>query len=375
MPAAPFLAAVFPAADPIPLPAPVWLFKGLLDLTLTLHFVALYMLLGGMLAAVVLNARGHRAGDAGRVGASGVVAGWLPVVMTYVINLGIPPLLFAQVLYGRALYTSSVLVGAYWIAVIPLLIGCYHLLYVAKARGAEGRPFVLPLTVALLAAWAIARIYTANMTLMLDPAAWGPAYHADPSGGHLLAGPGSWARWAYMLAAGVTGGGVLLVLLSRGRSLTEPAATALRGAAKPALLAGTVGSVAAGIAAWGGQPAAIREACSSADPVWAAAAGAWFLGATGVAILAVRLGTCGCGAKVAALSGSALLQTAGFVVCRDLVRDASLAAAGFDVWDRTVAVNGSVLGLFFVLFVAGLGVIGWLASVAWRAEPAKGEMP
>ncbi len=28
--------------------------------------------------------------------------------MTYVINLGVPPLLFAQVLYGRAIYTSSV---------------------------------------------------------------------------------------------------------------------------------------------------------------------------------------------------------------------------------------------------------------------------
>ena len=32
----------------------------------------------------------------------------LTVVMTYVINLGVPPLLFAQVLYGRALYTSSI---------------------------------------------------------------------------------------------------------------------------------------------------------------------------------------------------------------------------------------------------------------------------
>ena len=53
----------------------------------------------------------------------------LPIVMTYVINLGVPPLLFAQVLYGRAIYTSSVLIGAWWIAVIPLLMLCYWLLY------------------------------------------------------------------------------------------------------------------------------------------------------------------------------------------------------------------------------------------------------
>ena len=39
----------------------------------------------------------------------------LTVVMTFVINLAVPPLLFAQVLYGRALYTSSVLIGLYWI--------------------------------------------------------------------------------------------------------------------------------------------------------------------------------------------------------------------------------------------------------------------
>ena len=49
--------------------------------------------------------------------------------MTYVINLGVPPLLFAQVLYGRAIYTSSVMIGLRWIAVIPALILAYWLLY------------------------------------------------------------------------------------------------------------------------------------------------------------------------------------------------------------------------------------------------------
>ncbi|MBN9121376.1 MAG: hypothetical protein J0I06_19865, partial [Planctomycetes bacterium] len=189
------MATVFPNVDPIPLPAPVWLFKLLLDLTLALHFAALYLLLGGLVAAVWLNARGHKTGDAGRIGASGVVAGWLPVVTTYVINLGIPPLLFAQVLYGRALYTSSVLVGAYWIAVIPLLIACYHLLYVMKARAEGGRPWYWHGLGALVALWVIARIYSANMTLMLDAGAWRGAYRADASGGTFLSGPAAWARW------------------------------------------------------------------------------------------------------------------------------------------------------------------------------------
>jgi predicted permease len=49
--------------------------------------------------------------------------------MTFVINLAVPPLLFAQVLYGRALYTSSVLIGLYWISIIGLLMLAYWLLY------------------------------------------------------------------------------------------------------------------------------------------------------------------------------------------------------------------------------------------------------
>ena len=44
-------------------------------------------------------------------------------------RLGVPPLLFAQVLYGRALYTSSVLIGVYWISIIAILTLTYWLLY------------------------------------------------------------------------------------------------------------------------------------------------------------------------------------------------------------------------------------------------------
>jgi len=38
------------------------------------------------------------------------------------------------------------------------------------------------------------------------------------------------------------------------------------------------------------------------------------------------------------------------------------------VWDRAIATNWSVVGLFLLLFVAGLGVIGWLVSVVARAQ-------
>src|ERR1035437_479981 len=115
----------FPNVDPIPLPAPIWLFKLLHIVTLALHFVAMQVLVGGLLIAVLLNLLGSS--DSARTAAA-AIARRLTIVMAYVINLGVPPLLFAQVLYGRAIYTSSVMIGARWIAVIPALILAYWLL-------------------------------------------------------------------------------------------------------------------------------------------------------------------------------------------------------------------------------------------------------
>ncbi len=57
-----------------------------------------------------------------------------------------------------------------------------------------------------------------------------------------------------------------------------------------------------------------------------------------------------------------------FTVYRDGVRDLTLLSKGYNVWDRAVETNWWVVGLFLVLFVAGLGVIGWLVSVVARSR-------
>ncbi len=67
---------------------------------------------------------------------------------------------------------------------------------------------------------------------------------------------------------------------------------------------------------------------------------------------------------------AAVLMEIMFTVYRDGVRDVTLLSKGYDVWDRVVVTNWSVVGLFLVLFVAGLGVIGWLVSVVARAQKA-----
>jgi hypothetical protein len=364
-------ASFLPHADPIPLPAPVWLFRFLHQLTLSLHFISVYLLLGGLLTAVLLNFLGHRRGSARAINASGAISNWLPIIMTYVINLGVPPLLFAQVLYGQALYASSILIGASWIAVIPLLIVCYQLLYLMKYRASDGKPFALLGLGSLLTAWAIARIYTMNMTLMLEPSIWQQAYATTQTGTLALSGPASWMRWGYMLSGGVSWVGLLLIWLARKSTIETEDKAFMRQLGTRLAQIGSVLMVAAGFAVWDAQPEVVQDACSFNHLGWRIGVSVWAIGTVGfvTAITYMYELTEASNWRIPLLASvCGLLQTVGFVFCRDLIRDASLGRFGFDVWDRIVVTNWSVVGLFLLLFVAGLGVLGWLISVGYRAK-------
>ena len=175
----------FPNVDPIPLPAPIWLFKLLHIVTLALHFVAMQMLVGGLLIAVLLCLLG-RSGKSKT--AAGAIARRLTIVMTYVINLGVPPLLFAQVLYGRAIYTSSVMIGACWISVVSVAYRCL-LAALSLLRPVDaGVKRLVDGADCMAAHGAIAHIYSTNMTLMLRPEVWQSMYSASSLGTHLPTG-------------------------------------------------------------------------------------------------------------------------------------------------------------------------------------------
>lgn len=79
----------FPGLDPIPLPAPVWFFKTLHIATLSLHFVAVHLLVGGLIMATVWNFLGRKNPSSVHAEASGAIAKRLPIVMTFLINLGV----------------------------------------------------------------------------------------------------------------------------------------------------------------------------------------------------------------------------------------------------------------------------------------------
>ena len=364
----------FPVVDPIPLPAPIWLLKLLHIVTLALHFVAVEMLLGGLLLAVLLSL--FRGSPASMVTAR-ALARRLTVVMTFVINLAVPPLLFAQVLYGRALYTSSVLIGLYWIAIIGLLMLTYWLLYRFTGRLEAGKSAWWVGLSAWLLAGCIARLLSTNMTLMLRPEVWRKMYSASAMGAYLPTGdPSLTPRWLLMLTGGLFIGGLWLIYLAGRSTFTAEEKrflSALGG--KLAALFGIV-YLSAGIWAAGVQPAVVKSMLVTPPAGYEFYKYFGFAGYGWLALVVVAVllaAAAGFGKLTARWTSIAVVHLAvlielTLVVYRDGVRDLSLLATGYNVWDRAVEINWWVVGLFLVLFVAGLGVIGWLVSVVARSK-------
>jgi hypothetical protein len=360
----------FPAVDPIPLPAPIWLLKLLHIVTLALHFVAVEMLLGGLLLAVLLSL--FRSSPASMVTAR-ALARRLTVVMTFVINLAVPPLLFAQVLYGRALYTSSVLIGLYWIAIIGLLMLTYWLLYRFTARLEAGKSAWWVGLSAWLLAGSIARLLSTNMTLMLRPEVWRPMYSASAMGAYLPTGdPTLTPRWLLMMTGGLFIGGLWLIYLAGRSTFTAEEKGFLAGLGGKVAAAFGIVYLAAGLWAASVQPEIVKTGLRS-DPLYkfAGFSGDGWMALVVAAVLVALVA--GFGRVTARWMSIAVVHLAvlieiTLVVYRDGVRDLTLLSKGYNVWDRVVVTNWWVVGLFLVLFVGGLGVIGWLVSVVARSR-------
>jgi hypothetical protein len=363
----------FPSIDPIPLPAPVWFFKTLHLLILSFHFTTVHLLLGGLLIGAWWNLASRLRRDEAMGTASKEIAGYLPVVVTYLINFGVPPLLFTQILYGVTLYTSSVLIGAWWISVIFILMALYYLLYVSSGRASAGKPWWLMGFTALLFGMVIAKIYNMNMTLMLRPEIWLEMYRADPHGTHTARGdPTMLARWAFMMVESLTIAGVALAAAGQRKIHNEAVRHLMirRGGLMAAI--GAAVQMIAGYWVFRVQPDAVRARLAE-SAVYRPAGFAWFALALFVLILGVlafrRGGKASRGLLVGLLHAGFLL-VAGTVVVRDGIRDLTLAVKGYDVWSRHAVVNLPVMGLFLLIFVAGMVLIGWMISVVVRARPA-----
>jgi len=157
-----------PAADPMPLPGPIWLLKTLLLIVFFLHVIFMNCTLAGGLTAVFNAVRGRSTRHPLSRKLSADLARVLPVFVAFTVTLGVASLLFLQVLYGNLFYTSSILIGVYWFSVILLVIIGYYGYYYFNAHSGDKATTasIVTLSLAVLCFLTIGFIFTNSMTLM-----------------------------------------------------------------------------------------------------------------------------------------------------------------------------------------------------------------
>ena len=135
--------------------------------------------------------------------------------MAATITLGVGALLFAQVLYGQALYTSSIIMAWPWFLVLVLIVVGYYGFYGVAFRADRSPAFPVGVLVASILLFAlVAFVFTNNLTLASTPDKWAALYYADPSGWTL-----NWdeatllPRFAHFATASIAVGGILVIVM------------------------------------------------------------------------------------------------------------------------------------------------------------------
>ncbi|MGA2905671.1 MAG: hypothetical protein ABSD98_17745 [Candidatus Korobacteraceae bacterium] len=346
-----------PHPDPMPLPAPVWLLRTLLLLTFFLHVLFMNCLLGGTAVALVCMMRrktsafsARLAGDLGRL---------LPSVFAFTVTLGVAPLLFLQVMYGQLLYASSILIGVPWLAIIGMVVLAYYGVYFFSMNAPTGKTtMVLSVVVLLLAS--IAFIYSNNFTLMLAPERWLGLYHSNAGGWNLnWSEPSLLPRYLHFVlgALAVSGLGLAVMGLRKQaqdyrRWLVEQGSLLFTGA--------TILNFGVGFWFLAKLPISTRLAFIGGDGFATALLGIGLLLPL-AAIAHLIMAKANQSPKRQLLIGVScgMLTVAAMVVMRDLLRNLSLAPH-FSPNQLPVAPQWSIIVLFVLLFVAGLGTLYYM---------------
>ncbi|MEN8687846.1 MAG: hypothetical protein AB1Z50_09805, partial [Desulfuromonadales bacterium] len=100
-------------------------FQFFLLLTFPLHLLFMNALLGSSVIAIYMHLKGSTQSQ----GLAYELAKVIPLLIALTVNLGVAPFLFLQVLYGHFIYSSSVLMGMYWLMIIPVLLTAYYAAY------------------------------------------------------------------------------------------------------------------------------------------------------------------------------------------------------------------------------------------------------
>jgi hypothetical protein len=166
---------------PFGLPPATAFYLGLYLATLVVHLMFMHYVLAGSIYLAVGRLMGRDRCQACRW--QSILVDWLPFATGLAITAGVGPLLFVQILYGREFATANLLLSHRWMAILPVLIVCFYLLYLQKSAWIARRVWAWRPAVAAIACAGfmfIAWSWTENHLLMLDRTAW-PGMYATGS--------------------------------------------------------------------------------------------------------------------------------------------------------------------------------------------------
>jgi hypothetical protein len=365
--------ALLPRPDVLPLPAPVWLLHGLLLVTFLLHLVFMNGLLGGILLVAWSRLRARSGQELHGMLASKITP-LLPIMVAAAVTFGVAPLLFLQALYGQFFFTSSVIMGWTWFAVIVILIGAYYGTYLqslaAERLGAMRTPLLI-LTAMLLCL--IAFIYTNNTTLMLRPDRWAVIYFANSGGGNWNLGDRTlWPRYLHMVLGAVAIAGMMLAVWGHVLTRSSEGPGRLlhrRGLSVFTWL--TAVNIIAGLWFFLSLSRPVRKLMMGGSPYATALLGIGLTLTIVVLGLAARAKVNHSGRSLAAAAAVAALTLVDMILLRDQVRAGYLhglyAPASFPV-----EVQVFNLVLFGALLSGGVVILAWMIrKLVARARPAK----
>jgi hypothetical protein len=328
-------------------------------LTFVLHLLFMNAMLGTGIIALVKSLKGTQQD----LPIAKEISLKLPYTIAFTINMGVAPLLFIQVLYGNFIYTSSVLMGWYWLSIIGILIIAYYSAYLFDFKfdtlGSTRSIFIAVCVILMLLT---AFLFTSNITLMLTPEKW-PRYFSNAGGTILnLSEPTLIPRYLHFVCASIAVGGLFLAIVGKIKAKKRK-----------------IGKVNDNF-----------EEMVSSGMKWFSYAtlvqiviGFWFafsiptdiillfLGGSNSATLLLLCGLTGAGTalffgfkqRVWPSTGAVVFTIVVMVLIRDMVRTAYIKPY-FTLSDLKVEPQYSPMILFIVTLIIGIGLIGYMLKLA-----------
>jgi len=337
---------LIPAPDTIPVP---WgWFDALLHITFVAHILLMNAVVGGAAIALAAHLRGSNMALAKDLSTK------MPTALALTINMGVAPLLFLQVLYGNFVYTSSVIMAAWWLSVIILVMAAYYGLYIYDFRfdTSGARPLLIAVPLALLVC--VGFLFSNNMTLMLDPTRW-TAWFDNRTGTLLnLGDPMLLPRWLHFMVGALAVGGLAVALLGRAKGDQDYVRTGLTWFTRATLAQLVFG---------------VWFLLSLPDPALKQFLGGNITSSlllTGALILAAASLVTAFRGNVPGTLFWTVLTVAAMALVRDRLRDILLSPYQ-DIRSLAVTSEYSPMVLFLAVFLLAIPVVAWLVRQYLRA--------